>query len=97
MPVAESQARGQTTRRSGVVQSVDQTTHTFVLLPDGESKPVVIEWRVKAGAFTGQKTEFFEGDDPVTDAVLKKGIRVQVRYQEALFVANAATLVRWIK
>ena len=70
--VAESQASGQTTRRSGVVQAVDQTKHTFTLLPDGESKPVVIEWRQKSRFFGGFKTEFFADQDPASEAILKK-------------------------
>ncbi len=95
--VAESQARGQATRRSGVVQAVDQTKHTFTLLPDGASKPVVIEWRQKSGFLGGFKTEFFADQDPASEVILKKGIRVEVRYQETLLAANAAILVRWLQ
>lgn len=99
LPLARSHAagRGSTTRRSGVVQAVDQAKHAFTLLPDGETKPVVIEWRNESGFFAGQKTEFFADQAPASEIILKKGIRVQVRYREALFVPNAATLVRWLK
>ena len=94
---SQAAGRGHTTRRSGLVQTVDSAKHTFTLLPDGEAKPVVIEWRVKSGFFTGQTTEFFAGDAPASDSVLKAGIRVQVRYDEALFTPNRAVLVRWLK
>ncbi len=99
IPALQSHAagRGHTTRRSGLVQTVDSAKHTFTFLPDGEAKPVAIEWRVKSGVFTGQKTEFFAGDAPTSDIVLKAGIRVQVRYDEALFTPNRAVLVRWLK
>lgn len=87
----------QTTRRSGLIQAVDQTERTFIFVPDGVTKPVIIEWRTKSGVFAGQKTEFFAGEAPASESILKAGIRVQVRYREALFAANAAILVRWLK
>jgi hypothetical protein len=54
----------------GVIQSVDQNAHTFVLLPDGQTTPVTIAFDAK--------TNIEDGHDGGQNAALAAGAHVRV-------------------
>ncbi len=86
-PSSSSAHVAQTTRFTGLVQSIDYKSKTITFQPIPTGAPLSLGWNLT--------TEFLADDKRISADALKTGLRAKVKYISVLFGRKYATKVEW--